>query len=87
MGVVTSPKTYPDRLVTPVFVLDDKSRHRNEVSLRLENIVPHRKSNQVSDRRQLQFHHYSCAICFRGPDTDIHFVANVFVAFTICQQF
>lgn len=69
-----------------MFVPDDVCRHRNEVSLRLDNIVPHRKSNQVPYRGQLQFHHHARAICFRGPDTDVHFVRDVFVAFTICQQ-
>src|ERR1700737_4640176 len=51
--------------------------------LRLNNIVPHRKANQVAYRTQLQFHHHSRAVCLGGPDADVHFAGNVFVAFTI----
>jgi hypothetical protein len=52
--------------------------------LRLNNIVPHRKANQVTYRTQLQFHHHSCTICFCGPNADVHFAGDVFVVFTIC---
>jgi len=51
--------------------------------LRLYNIVPYRKANQMTYGPHLQFHHYACAICFCGPDADVQFGGNVFVAFTI----
>jgi hypothetical protein len=69
---VQGEDTHLHRIVRLKFLPKDMCRPRKGILLRLDNIVVHRKANQMIMERSSSFI-ISCAICFYGSDADVQF--------------